>query len=60
MKLTFHGAILAGFGLLLTAIPVLAHHTIAAELDTRGTVTLQGVFTKIHWITPPTFISTWM
>ena len=30
----------------------LAHHTIAAEFDTRDTVTLQGEFTKIDWINP--------
>ena len=52
MKQTFHGILLAGFALLLTAIPALAHHTIAAEFDTRDTVTLQGVFTKIDWINP--------
>jgi len=52
MKDSFHGILLASLGLLLTAIPVLAHHTIAAEFDTRDTVTLQGVFTKIDWINP--------
>ena len=45
MKPTFRGILLASFGLLLTAIPVLAHHTIAAEFDTRDTVTLAG---RIH------------
>jgi len=43
---------LSSFALLLTAIPVLAHHSIAAEFDTRDTVTLTGVFTKIDWINP--------
>jgi hypothetical protein len=40
MKHTFHGILLASLALLLTAIPALAHHTIAAEFDTRDTVTL--------------------
>jgi hypothetical protein len=52
MRHTFHGLLRASFALLLTAIPVLAHHTIAAEFDTRETVTLSGVFTKIDWINP--------
>ncbi len=52
MKRSFRGALFASFGLLLMAIPVLAHHTIAAEFDTRDTVTLQGVLTKIDWINP--------
>ena len=43
---TFHAVLLSRFALLLMAIPALAHHTIAAEFDTRDTVTLQGVFTK--------------
>ena len=33
MKLKFHVALLAGFSLLLSAIPAMAHHTIAAEFD---------------------------
>jgi hypothetical protein len=50
MRRTFQGVLLGGFALLLTAIPALAHHTIAAEFDTRDTVTLTGVFTKIDWM----------
>ena len=52
MKCTFQGVLLGSFALLLTTIPALAHHTIAAEFDTRATVTLAGVFTKIDWINP--------
>jgi hypothetical protein len=52
MKNTLHRFLLTSFALLLTAIPAFAHHTIAAEFDTRDTVTLQGVFTKIDWINP--------
>jgi hypothetical protein len=52
MKHTFPRVLAGSFGLLLTAIPALAHHTIAAEFDTRDTVTRTGVFTKIEWINP--------
>jgi len=52
MKRTCQGILASSFGLLLTAIPALAHHTIAAEFDTRDTVALSGQFTKIEWINP--------
>jgi Family of unknown function (DUF6152) len=52
MKRTLQGVLAGGFGLLLAAIPALAHHTIAAEFDTRDTVALTGPFTKIEWINP--------
>ena len=52
MKRTFHGVLLGSFALLLAAIPALAHHTIAAEFDTRDTVTLKGTLTNIEWINP--------
>ena len=52
MKRASQRVMLGSFAFLLTAIPALAHHTIAAEFDTRDTVTLTGVFTKIDWINP--------
>ena len=52
MKLIFQGVLLGSFALLWATIPALAHHTIAAEFDTRDTVTLTGTFTKIDWINP--------
>ena len=52
MKRTFQGALLAGFALLVAAIPALAHHTIAAEFDTRDTVTLKGTLSGIDWVNP--------
>ena len=52
MRRTFQGVLLGGLAWLSTAIPARAHHTIAAEFDTRDTVTLTGVFTKIDWINP--------
>jgi hypothetical protein len=52
MNRTFWGVVLGSFALLLTTIPALAHHTIAAEFDTRDTVMLTGVLTKIDWINP--------
>jgi hypothetical protein len=52
MKRLVLEGLVGAFALVLAAIPTLAHHTIAAEFDTRETVTLTGVFTKIDWINP--------
>jgi Family of unknown function (DUF6152) len=38
-------------GLILTAVPVLAHHSFAAEYDSKE-VTLSGVITKVEWTNP--------
>ena len=42
--------------LLLAAVPVLAHHSFAAEFDATKTVTLRGVVSKVDWINPHIFI----
>jgi len=42
--------VIAGF--LLAAVPVLAHHSFAAEYDTKAPVTLKGVVTKVEWLNP--------
>jgi hypothetical protein len=52
MRRTLYGVLVGSFALLVAATPAVAHHTIAAEFDTRETVTLTGVFTKIDWINP--------
>ena len=39
-------------GLMLTALPVLAHHSFAAEYDAKDLVTIKGVITKVEWTNP--------
>ena len=39
-------------GLLLGAMPVLAHHSFAAEYDRTKPVTLTGAVTKVEWMNP--------
>src|SRR5438045_9799367 len=47
---------IAGLGLLLAAVPVLAHHSFAAEFDAKKPVKLRGTVTKMEWINPHTWI----
>jgi hypothetical protein len=39
-------------GLLITGVPVLAHHSFAAEYDSTKKVELKGVVTKFEWMNP--------
>ena len=41
-------------GLLLAAVPVLAHHSFAAEFDSNQPMTVNGVVTKVEWMNPHT------
>ena len=47
---------IAGFGLLLASVPVLAHHSFAAEFDAKKPVKLSGTVTKMEWINPHAWI----
>ena len=38
--------------LVAAALPVLAHHSFAAEYDEKKPVTLKGVVTKVEWMNP--------
>ena len=44
------------FGLLLLAIPALAHHSATAEFDTSKTFTVKGTITKLEWINPHVYM----
>ncbi len=39
-------------GLLIPAIPVLAHHSFAAEYDSKKPIKLTGTVTKVEWMNP--------
>ena len=46
------GVLVAAAGLLVSAVPVLAHHSFAAEYDATKPVTLKGTVTKVEWMNP--------
>ena len=48
-------ALLLALGL-LAAAPVWAHHSFAAEYDSKQLITLKGVITKVEWTNPHIYI----
>ena len=44
--------VLLAFGLALGALPILAHHSFAAEYDDTKPVKFSGVVTKVEWMNP--------
>ncbi|HLH43774.1 MAG TPA: DUF6152 family protein [Bryobacteraceae bacterium] len=46
------GLLLGAAGLVLAAMPALAHHSFAAEYDASKPITLTGSVTKVEWMNP--------
>jgi len=46
----------AGIGFLVGSLPVLAHHSFAAEYDQSKPVTLKGTFVKMDWTNPHSWV----
>ena len=51
-------SVVAGAALLaaVSAVPVIAHHSFAAEFDAKRPVKLRGTVTKMEWINPHSWI----
>ena len=52
LAVALRGLALASVVLLLQAVPVMAHHSFAAEYDEKKPVTLKGVVTRVEWTNP--------
>ena len=48
----YAGVLIAGLCLLAGAVPVMAHHSFAAEYDANKPVTITGTVTKVEWMNP--------
>jgi hypothetical protein len=46
----------ATFGLFAVTVPVLAHHSFAAEFDASKPIKLTGTVTKVEWQNPHTWL----
>lgn len=44
--------LVAGMGLLVSAVPVWAHHSFEAEYDSKKPVEVKGTVTKMEWMNP--------
>ena len=48
----YAAVLIAGLSLLAGAVPVLAHHSFAAEYDSKKPVTVTGIVSKVEWMNP--------
>jgi hypothetical protein len=55
MKDSFPSAF-AVVALLLTSLPAIAHHSFAAEYDSKDLITLTGIITEVDWTNPHTYV----
>jgi hypothetical protein len=47
-----HAAVALLAGALLAAAPLMAHHSFAAEYDSKKPVTIKGIVSKVDWMNP--------
>ena len=45
-------SLILGVGVLVTAAPVVAHHSVSAEFDTTKTITFSGKVKEVNWGNP--------
>jgi hypothetical protein len=52
MRSSLIGLLAGVFGVLLAVTPLAAHHSFSAEYDSKKSVTLKGIVTKVEWMNP--------
>jgi hypothetical protein len=55
MRIRLTVAVASVASLLITAVPVVAHHSFAAEYDASKPIKLTGTVTKVEWTNPHCF-----
>jgi hypothetical protein len=46
------GVLVASVGFLAGSVPLLAHHSFAAEYDSKKPISITGTVTKVEWMNP--------
>ena len=54
MRTKFAGLV-ATFAMLAAGVPMIAHHSFAAEFDAQKAIKLTGAVTKVEWLNPHTY-----
>ena len=49
-------ALVTGLALCAAVVPILAHHSFAAEYDSNKTVTVKGTINKLAWVNPHAYV----
>ena len=49
-------ALAIGCGLLCSSLPLMAHHSFAAEYDSKKTITVHGIVQKVAWVNPHAYV----
>jgi hypothetical protein len=49
-------ALAIGCGLLCSSLPLMAHHSFAAEYDSKKTITVRGMVQKVAWVNPHAYV----
>jgi hypothetical protein len=56
MRPQYLAVLVAATGLLASTVPLLAHHSFAAEYDSNQPVTLKGVVKELRWANPHAYV----